>query len=499
MSFRKKQARFSPSCSKKLLRQALSPFTKNKRITLLTLSVLATAPYASKLSAEPLKKQKSKQQVASSSKLSNQSKLRTGLGGHIFKNLPFEPLTDNRLASLKKSQEKKLPTVRKGKSWIELTVKEGDSLYQLVRRNGLSIKELYTIMHLGEEISSLKLLKPGQKLQIHASDHNILEMIHHQNNARKLHVKKENGQFSALTTVNGVAVATPPSLAKSRPSRVARSLISQEDFPSLRHQSDSDLQNKLERTLQQLDLMKQINKRKLAVALVDISDINSPKLAMLNGDEMMYAASLPKIAILLGAFVEIEQGNMDLDKNTRESLTQMIRFSSNTSATEMLGRVGNYRLQEILMSDRFKLYDPLHNGGLWVGKAYGKTPAFERDPLHNLSHGATVLQAARFYYMMETGQLVSSDLTADMKEMLSEPKINHKFVKGLAERPEAKIYRKSGSWRQWHADSALIEANGYKYIAVALAEDPKGGQWLSNMIAPLHDIIVPKTYAELSD
>jgi beta-lactamase class A len=250
--------------------------------------------------------------------------------------------------------------------------------------------------------------------------------------------------------------------------------------------------------MHQLGLMNEIQKGKLAVALVDITDINHPRVASLNGDDMMYAASLPKIAILLGAFVEIEQGNMTLDSATRNSLTQMIRFSSNENASKMLARVGNHRLQEILMSDRYKLYDPLHNGGLWVGKAYGKTPAFERDPIHNLSHGATVLQAARFYYMMETGQLVSSDLTADMKEILSDPKINHKFVKGLASRPEATIYRKSGSWRHWHADSALIEANGYKYIAVALAEDPKGGQWLSEMIAPMHDLIVPSAYAELT-
>ena len=33
---------------------------------------------------------------------------------------------------------------------------------------------------------------------------------------------------------------------------------------------------------------------------VDVTERNAPRLAMLNGDEMMYAASLPKIAILLG-------------------------------------------------------------------------------------------------------------------------------------------------------------------------------------------------------
>ena len=416
-------------------------------------------------------------------------------GPRVYKNLPFEPLTDNRLPdspdSIKQDQQKVLKA-HEGEGWLDFVIKKDDTLYSIVRKNGLSIRELYAIVHVGAETSGLKLLKPGQKLRINASGKSILEIIHYQSRSRILHVKKDNDSYSGVTTVDGVEVEV------IEPARSRSLLANNNNFPLLRKRSDRELQGSLEKTMHRLGLMSEIRKRKLAVALVDITNINKPRVALLNGDDMMYAASLPKIAILLGAFVEIEQGNMAFDSATRDSLTQMIRFSSNENASKMLARVGNHRLQEILMSDRYKLYDPLHNGGLWVGKAYGKTPAFERDPIHNLSHGATVLQAARFYYMLETGQLVSSDLTADMKEILSDPKINHKFVKGLASRPEATIYRKSGSWRHWHADSALIEANGYKYIAVALAEDPKGGQWLSEMIAPMHDLIVPSAYAELS-
>jgi beta-lactamase class A len=61
-------------------------------------------------------------------------------------------------------------------------------------------------------------------------------------------------------------------------------------------------------------------------------------------------ASLPKIAILLGAFVDIEEGRMDLDSSTRESLTQMVRVSSNQEATRMLNRVGKDHLLDILQS-----------------------------------------------------------------------------------------------------------------------------------------------------
>jgi beta-lactamase class A len=265
--------------------------------------------------------------------------------------------------------------------------------------------------------------------------------------------------------------------------------------PSLWKSFDSSLQRKLNTTLTKLGLNKAVNDKKLSVALVDITRLNKPRVAAVNGDEMLYAASLPKIAILLGAFVEIEQGEMKLDTDTRESLTRMIRVSSNADATRMLNRVGKQRLLGMLQSRKFDLYDPKVNGGLWVGKEYGKSAAYKRDPLHNLSHGATAMQTARFYYMLETGKLVGPRLTREMKSMLGNPGIHHKFVKGLADYPDAKIYRKSGSWRQWHADSAIVEAQGHKYIIVALAESPNGGAWLSRLIKPIHQSMVPTRLA----
>mgnify|MGYP002641967032 CR=1 FL=1 len=76
-----------------------------------------------------------------------------------------------------------------------------------------------------------------------------------------------------------------------------------------------------------------------------------------------------------------------------------------------------------------------------------------------------------------------------MKALLSKPGINHKFVKGLSN-TDAKIFRKSGSWRTYHADSALIEHNGRSYIAVALANDPQGGEWMKKLIREMDSIIL---------
>ena len=266
-------------------------------------------------------------------------------------------------------------------------------------------------------------------------------------------------------------------------------------YPLLRESYDPGLQRQLEATLGALGLSEAVARKQLTVSLVDVTDLEEPRLATVNGDEMLYAASLPKIAILLGVFVEIERGNMTLDEETRRSLTEMIRVSSNEEATRMLNRVGKQNLIDMLRSDRFRLYDPLVNGGLWVGKEYGKSAAYRRDPLHNLSHGATALQVARFYYLLETEQLLEPRLCREMKAIMGEPAIEHKFVKGLAAVPDVRLYRKSGTWSNWHSDSAIVEAGASKYIVVALTNHPKGARWLTLLIRPLHNLIVPSQVA----
>ena len=95
--------------------------------------------------------------------------------------------------------------------------------------------------------------------------------------------------------------------------------------PRLRESFDPRLQDELESNLRSLKLWPAVENGKLAVALVDIEDLGSPRLAAVNGDEMFYAASLPKIAILLGAFVEIEGGRLQATPEVRGYLTDMIR------------------------------------------------------------------------------------------------------------------------------------------------------------------------------
>jgi len=266
--------------------------------------------------------------------------------------------------------------------------------------------------------------------------------------------------------------------------------FAQREPADLMQSCDPALQKGLERCLIALRLDQAAQRKDLSIVLVDITDPAWPRMAHINPNEMMYAASLPKIAILLGAFERIATGEMTLDDETHTKLALMIRNSSNQAATEILNQVGKSYLADLLQSPRYRLYDPQRNGGLWVGKAYSKSGAWKRDPLHNLSHGATALQVARFYYMLQTGQLVSPAYSQEMKAILADPAIKHKFVKGMeSKHPGSRIYRKSGTWKQYHSDSAIIEHDGRRYIAVALAKSPLGGKWLSQLIVAMDDLI----------
>jgi|GEM_PF-640218 len=265
-----------------------------------------------------------------------------------------------------------------------------------------------------------------------------------------------------------------------------------EDDAPLWDYMDDGLQHRVENSVAALGLSDKVAHKDLSVVLIDL-DSSPPKVASLNGDEMMYAASLPKIAVLLAAFEKIAQGKMVLNEANRFRLSRMIKVSSNRFATEMMHKVGKEYIARVLLSPRYRLYDPEHNGGLWVGKDYAKAGLWRRDPLHNLSHGATAMQVARFYYLLDNEKLVTPEASREMKEILLGSELNHKFVKALRRiDPKAAISRKSGSWSTYHSDSALIERDGHRYIAVVLADGARGASWLAQIITRLDAIVTAR-------
>jgi len=267
---------------------------------------------------------------------------------------------------------------------------------------------------------------------------------------------------------------------------VTAPLRADDSICALDNAQDQVLQQRLLRVLEYQGLGPAVREGDLAVSLLVLTDPARPRLAQVNGDHMIYAASLPKIAILLGAAVEIEKGRLQLTPSLEQDIHDMIRYSCNECSNRVLQRVGRENLLNILQSPRYSLYDADHGGGLWLGKDYGPTRAYHRDPLANLSHGATTFQVARFYCGLRKGNLVSPKQAQLMRSALSEPGIQHKFVKGLAGHDELEMYRKSGTWRDFHADSALVETENEAYVMVALAHSARGAAWLQHLAEPLH-------------
>lgn len=268
---------------------------------------------------------------------------------------------------------------------------------------------------------------------------------------------------------------------------VAATAVAADDLPEA---DFGPAQVHLEIALATLGLQEAVDDGRLAVALVTLDGNEATSLGMVNGDRMLYAASLPKIAILYGAAVALDEGRITLTDSLEHDLVAMIRHSCNDCATRVLETVGRSWLLTLLQTDPYRFYDRKRGGGLWVGKDYARKGAFRRDPLKGLSHAATPWQVARWYYLLINGELASPEGTELMLECLSNPAITHKFVKGLADQDTTALYRKSGTWRDYHADSILVRAESVSYILVALASDRQGGRWLEQLAIVLHERLV---------
>lgn len=258
--------------------------------------------------------------------------------------------------------------------------------------------------------------------------------------------------------------------------------------PDLNPVQDPDLQRDLNRIVDANGWGAMVDNNRFAVALVVLDDQGGYRLAMLNGHLMLYAASLPKLAVLFAAMVAAQDGDLQIDEALEQDLNNMIRVSCNACATRVMGRVGRDKLLHILQRPEYAFYDENHYGGLWVGKDYGPGHAHQREPIRGLSHAATVFQVARLYYRLAMGTLLDTEHTLMMRDILSRPGINHKFVKGL-QGLDVTIMRKSGSWKNFHADSALVESAAGRYILVGLEENPNGERQLQALARAIHQLV----------
>jgi beta-lactamase class A len=272
------------------------------------------------------------------------------------------------------------------------------------------------------------------------------------------------------------------------------------DFPmeeaaplaALRDFANESLQDQLKaRILANPVWAKLYRSKKLSIGLVDMQEETQPRFATLNGRHMMYAASLPKIAVLAAAQDAIERGELEETEQIRRDMRLMIAKSNNAATTRMIDLVGFEHIERTMTSPELKLYDPEFGGGLWVGKRYAAGGRRYPDPIKGISHAATAEQVCRYFYLLANGRLISEEASREMMSYLVDPELHHKFVNTLDRiAPNATVYRKSGSWSVFHADVAMVQGPERNYIMTALVEDPKGEQICRELAEVLDELVV---------
>ena len=132
--------------------------------------------------------------------------------------------------------------------------------------------------------------------------------------------------------------------------------------------ADNNLQDQLDLMVQaDPKLRKLVDQKKMAIGLVILNDTSNVLFARLNGSVEMYAASLPKIAILLAAMDALEKNEIQDNANLREDMHLMIAKSDNNAATRVLDLLGFEKIEHVLTDPKYRLYDEEFGGGLWVG------------------------------------------------------------------------------------------------------------------------------------
>lgn len=223
---------------------------------------------------------------------------------------------------------------------------------------------------------------------------------------------------------------------------------------------------------------------------VGVLDLRRPRVAMIHPDRIEYAASVPKIGILLAYFHLHPEAATALDAETERELGLMVKASSNEMAAKHSRAMGLREIQQVLNSYGF--YDAGRGGGLWVGKHYGPNSERIGDPVADHSHAATVRQLLRFYWMLDKGQLVSPEASKKMRELFLSPSIphdEHKFVRALAGR-DVTLLRKWGSWQEYLHDTALVEGPDRRYVLVALTHHAAGDAYLEDLARAVDDLML---------
>lgn len=270
--------------------------------------------------------------------------------------------------------------------------------------------------------------------------------------------------------------------------------------------SDRRFTTEIETIARELGITRLARLGRASLIVVDLTG-DTPVHAGIAADSTLGAASMAKLGVMVATFAKAESGDLELSSDVRHDLEGMIRESANPEATRLIERLGFPAIAAVLEDPRFALHDPLR-GGLWVGQDFSRGKVWRLEPRSRQAHAASARQVARFYVLLERGELVSPEASKAMRDIISVTTLDHKFVSGLRQAvgapapaagepvviPGYRMLRKSGSFGAWQGDSALIEAPGRRYVLVCLLADRQGGESRLRRLAARIDRVIARRH-----
>ena len=106
-----------------------------------------------------------------------------------------ESLSTSNISKLNNKKPERDPKISPIISWQSVVVKPGDSLALIFSRLGLGSNSLFQIMSLGKETSILKTLVPGDKLEFHIVDNELIALKYEMELTKILKIFKKDKKF----------------------------------------------------------------------------------------------------------------------------------------------------------------------------------------------------------------------------------------------------------------------------------------------------------------
>ncbi|MBI5866247.1 MAG: C39 family peptidase [Planctomycetes bacterium] len=226
-------------------------------------------------------------------------------------------------------------------------------------------------------------------------------------------------------------------------------------------------------------------------------DLPEGRLACVNGDQMFYGASVPKTIIVFAYLLSNPDVVRDMPTQTLRELQLVIKRSDNELAAKYSQIVGLDRIQQVIQSPEYRFYNRDAGGGMWCGKHYGIDQPRTGDPLADHSHAATVRQCLRYYLLLEQNRLGGRAVCDRLREIFAAPALEFHddyFVaglKGLA----TDVIRKSGTWEDWHLDTARVGFGDRVLLLAGMTRHPRGSEYLERMArAAMALTLAPEAY-----